>query len=283
MKTGIVFDIKEFAVFDGPGVRTTVFMKGCPLHCQWCHNPEGLASRPQLMVSQAACIHCGACQAACPHPESCSACGKCIPYCKGGLRKISGEEWTAEKLAERLKKDSDLYEATGGGITFSGGEPLLQWDFVKETIFHLPHIHTAIETSSYASDETFLDAIETCDLILMDWKVSDPALHKHYTGVDQAPIRRHLEMLAKSDTPFFLRMPIIPGVNDNQVHFEEAARLVEAAKNLCRVDILPYQKTAGAKYEMIGKRYAPDFQEEKPLRFFTEAFSEKNIPFKLFQ
>lgn len=284
MSSGTVFDIKEFAVFDGPGIRTTVFMKGCPLRCQWCHNPEGLSPRPQLMVSTAACTHCGRCKSVCKHPDSCIACGECIPMCRGGLRKIAGTVWQAEDLARRLNKDADVYQLTEGGVTFSGGEPLLQWDFVSDVIDLLDEsISVAVETSSYASDAVFESVMEKCDLVMMDWKVSDPALHRHYTGVSQEPIRRHAEMLAAGDTPFILRMPIIPGVNDNREHFETAASLVAGAKALVRVDILPYQRTAGAKYDMVGKAYAPEFDEAVKHRYFLECLQEKNIPIQVFR
>ena len=281
--TGIVFDIKEFAVFDGPGIRTTVFMKGCPLRCQWCHNPEGLSPRPELMVSKAACVHCGACERVCEHPKMCVACGKCVPVCRGGFRKIIGTEWTADALAQRLSKDQDVYAATGGGVTFSGGEPLLQWPFVSQTIKKMPGVHTAIETSGYAPDQVFEDAMKTCSLILMDWKVSDPQRHRRFTGVSQEPIRRHAEMLCAGDTPFILRLPIIPGVNDNKAHFETAAQLVQHAKGLIRVDILPYQRAAGAKYEMVGRQYAPEFDESVPPQLFPDVFKERGIPFQLFR
>jgi len=283
MSTGVVFDIKEFAVFDGPGIRTTVFMKGCPLACQWCHNPEGLSPKPQLMVSRAACTHCGACASVCPSPDRCTACGACIPACRGGYRRIVGETWTAEALAARLQKDADVYALSSGGVTFSGGEPLMQWDFVRDVIGRLSGVHTAIETSGFASDAVFQDAMSRCDLIMMDWKVSDPALHRRYTGVDQAPILRHAQMLAKGSTPFILRMPIIPGVNDNAEHFETAAALVKGAASLVRVDVLPYQRAAGAKYEMIGMAYKTDFDEAQTPRLFTEAFASKDIPYLLFK
>lgn len=293
-ETGIVFDIKEFAVFDGPGIRTTVFMKGCPLRCQWCHNPEGLSPKPQLMVSRAACVGCGACARACPlHagpvepgcwlPENCAVCGACVPVCKGGLRKIAGTPWRADDLAARLNRDADVYAMSGGGVTFSGGDPLLQWDFVSEVIDRLEGVHTAIETSGFTSDEVFAQVIEKLDLVMMDWKVSDPERHKHFTGVDQAPIRRHAEMLAAGDTPFILRMPIIPGVNDEPAHFETVANLVKGAKALVRVDILPYQRAAGAKYEMVGRTYAPEFDERAGLRYFTECFDAAGIPYQVFR
>lgn len=282
-KTGTVFDIKEFAVFDGPGIRTTVFMKGCPLRCMWCHNPEGLSPKPQIMVSRAACTRCGACAKICPSPGHCTACGACISACRGGYRRISGETWTVDALAARLQKDTDVYALSGGGVTFSGGEPLMQWDFVSDVIRRLSGVHTAIETSSFAPDAVFSDAMRCCDLILMDWKVSDPALHLRYTGVRQEIIRRHALQLAAGDTPFILRMPIIPGVNDNEEHFRTAASLVQGAKALMRIDVLPYQPAAGAKYEMVGMDYSPDFAQSAQPRFFTEVFDQTGIPYQVFR
>lgn len=283
MTSGVVFDIKEFAVFDGPGIRTTVFLKGCPLRCQWCHNPEGLSPKPQLMVSRAACVHCGACERVCRHPDRCVVCGDCIPVCKGGLRKIAGVRWTAEDLAARLRRDRDVYALSGGGVTFSGGDPLLQWDFVSDVVRRLDGIHTAIETSGYASDAVFEQVMSQLSLVMMDWKVSDPELHRRYTGVDQAPIRRHAEMLAAGSTPFCLRMPIIPGVNDNRAHFETVAELVRDARALVRIDVLPYQRAAGAKYEMVGRTYAVDFDEAAQPRYFLDVFDARGIPYQVFR
>jgi len=281
--TGTVFDIKEFAVFDGPGIRTTVFMKGCPLRCRWCHNPEGLSPKPQLMVSRAACVHCGACEKVCAHPDGCAACGECISVCRGGLRKIAGQEWTAEALAARLMKDADIFRATGGGVTFSGGEPLMQWDFVSSVIDLLEDVSVAIETSGFCADDVFEAAMRRCSLIMLDWKVSDPDQHRIWTGAEQGPILRHLEMLAAGETPFILRMPVIPGVNDNPGHFRRAAELVAGARSLVRVELLPYQRAAGAKYEMVGADYAPGFDESAEPRFYPEYFKERNIPYQKFR
>ena len=283
MQAGIVFDIKEFAVFDGPGIRTTVFMKGCPLRCKWCHNPEGLKKEPELMVSRAACVHCGACEAVCKHPDDCVLCGACIPVCRSGFRKIAGEKWTADALAERLSRDSDVYNESGGGITFSGGEPLLQWPFAKAVFDKLPDIHKAIETSGYTSDEVFTEAMESCDLIMMDWKLSDPEALRKYTGASMEVIRKHVEMLAAGETPFILRMPIIPGVNDVREHFVTAAALVKDAKQLMRIEILPYQRAAGAKYEMVGRIYDPPFEENIKPEFYPEVFDEQGIPYRIFR
>ncbi len=280
--TGVVFDIKEFAVFDGPGIRTTVFLKGCPLRCQWCHNPEGQSPEPELMISRASCTHCGACARVCRHPDRCTLCGACIPACRSGCRRICGVLWQTEELAARLQKDADVYMSSGGGVTFSGGEPLMQWPFVAETIRRMSGIHTAVETSGYADDCVFQEAMRTCALILMDWKVSDPEKHLHFTGVPQEPILRHVQMLAGGSTPFILRMPIIPGVNDEPEHFETAARLVAGSRNLVRVDLLPYNRAAGAKYEMVGKTYAPEFPEQDVPHVFPEPFRRRGIPYQLF-
>lgn len=282
MNEGIVFDIKEFAVNDGPGIRTTVFLKGCPLRCQWCHNPEGLSPRPQLMVSRSSCVHCGACEAVCKHKPSCIACGECVPYCRLGLRRIAGAKWRPGALAKRLAKDADVYRQTGGGVTFSGGEPLMQWDFVKETVRLMPGVHTAIETSGYATDEVFREAMATLDLILMDIKLIDAALHRKYTGADNAGILRHVEMLRRGNTPFLIRLPVIPGVNDNAGYYEGVAERLRGAKALLRVDILPYQRTAGAKYEMVGLPYRPDFDPARKVNIDTEPFERRNIPVKVY-
>lgn len=274
--SGIIFDIKEFAVYDGPGVRTTVFLKGCPLRCQWCHNPEGLSALPQLMVSRAMCTQCGACRAVCIH-EVCIACGKCIPYCKQGLRKIAGQRMEADALAKKLLRGRKLLEESGGGVTFSGGEPLMQWDFVSEVIERLDGLHTAIETSGYASDEVFADAMRKVNLVMMDMKLTDPVLHRHFTGVDNAPILRHADMLCAGDTPFIIRIPLIPGVNDNEAHLTAVADRIKGAPALLRVELLPYHKTAGAKYPMAGMEYKPEFDAGQAVRIWPEIFGQRGI------
>lgn len=264
---GTIFDIKEFAVYDGPGIRTTVFMKGCPLRCRWCHNPEGLSTRPQLMVSVAACTHCGKCTEVCAHPEECTACGKCVPQCPQGLRRIAGIEMTSEELAEKLKK-SAVFE--DGGVTFSGGEPMLQWPFVKATAEMLAPINRAIETSGFCSDGYFAEMMETMDFIMMDVKHMDPAEHKRWTGVDNAAILRHLEMLKAGEKPFVIRVPLMPGINDSRENLERLAERLSGAENLKRVELLPYHQTAGAKYEMAGMQYDPGFDTNiEPRRDFA--------------
>ena len=274
--TGVVFDIKEFAVYDGPGVRTTVFLKGCPLRCQWCHNPEGLSMQPQLMVSHAACVKCGACERVCEN-ERCISCGKCVPYCRLGLRKIAGQRMEAEKLAKRLLRGRRLMEESGGGVTFSGGEPLMQWAFVEEVISRLDGLHTAIETSGYAPDEAFKRMMNAVDFIMMDIKLTDPDKHRHFCGVDNAPILRHADMLCAGNTPFVIRVPLIPGVNDTEEHLTAVAERIQGAESLVRVELLPYHKTAGAKYGMAGMEYKPEFDTGRAVRVWPEVFEKRGI------
>lgn len=276
MHTGVIFDIKEFAVFDGPGMRQTVFLKGCPLRCNWCHNPEGLCREPQLMVSRASCLHCGKCQEVCEH-ETCISCGKCIPVCPLHLRKISGEELTAEELVKRIRINSDYYGKYGGGVTFSGGEPLMQADFLLEVLEQLPDVHKAVETSGFCSPEKFIQVVELLDYIMMDIKLFDRELHKKFTGVDNQVILENAKFLCGAEKPFVIRIPVIPGVNDNEDNFRRTAEWIAEAKNLQKVELLPYHKTAGAKYGMLGKEYKPAFDAEKKVWISQNIFEEYGI------
>ncbi len=248
---GIVFDIKEFAVYDGPGIRTTVFLKGCPLRCRWCHNPEGLSPKPQRMLSA------------------------------DGSSRIAGTEWTSAALAGRLLKDRAILEASGGGVTFSGGEPLLQWPFVREVAEQLDGLHTCIETSGYASDDVFRDMMAQIGLIMMDIKLVDAPAHKRWTGVDNAPILRHAEMLCQGDTPFIIRLPLIPGANDTEAHMRDVAQLVKGAPMLQRVELLPYHHTAGAKYPLVGMDYLMDIDVHQTVQLHTAPLEEAGIEWKV--
>jgi pyruvate formate lyase activating enzyme len=275
---GLIFDIKQFAVFDGPGIRTTVFFKGCPLKCQWCHNPEGISFCPELMVSHHSCMHCGRCAAVCDKPEKCTACGSCVDVCPLHLRKITGTWYTAAELAEILLRDKDFLQMNQGGITLSGGEPLAQAEFAYELLGELMGLHTVIETSGCCNGEIFKHVVSRVDYVIMDIKIVDPDLHKRYTGVDNKRILDNLERLKTSDKPFTIRIPIIPGVNDTDTNLTQTALLLRGSYNLQKVELLPYHTTAGAKYAMLGKSYCPDFNPDGMPNCNTEIFHSMEIP-----
>ena len=232
MHSGIIFSIEEFAINDGPGIRTTVFLKGCPLRCAWCHNPEGWSRNPQWLEK------------------------------KGG-KELCGYEISAEDLAGKLMRDKELYRDSGGGVTFTGGEPLVPATFLCEVMRQLPHVHKAIETSGFAPEEAFRQVLALADLILMDIKIADSELHNRYTGQDNAVIRNNLNILKASGKPFVIRIPLIPGVNDSLENMEATADMIKEAEGLQRVELLRYHKTAGAKYPMVGLPYNPPFDENK--------------------
>lgn len=269
MKTGHVFDIKEFSVNDGPGVRTTVFLRGCPLRCIWCHNPEGLDVGRGVLVRQRGCLHCGRCRLPCSHPE-CAGLGRCLHACPMGLVEELGRVWDAESLAARVMRDADLFESSGGGVTLSGGEPLLQHEFAVALLERLP-VHKAIETSGFASADVFTRVIDRVDYVMMDLKLIDPALHRRYCGVDNEPILRNFELLRQSGKPYLVRVPLIPDITDT----DENLRRIAAVVGDSPVELLPYNRMAGAKYPSVGKNFtdliAREENREIDLNIFQNA------------
>lgn len=276
-KEGVIFDIKQFAVFDGPGIRTTVFLKGCPLRCMWCHNPEGLSYEPQLMVSGNGCTGCGHCRQVCKHPDACVLCGACVEICPNRLRKICGERVSAEQLAARLLKDRDYLRMQEGGITFSGGEPTGQPEFLLACLKQIRSMHRAIETCGYCSPQLFQEILGELEYVIFDIKLVDPDMHRHYTGVDNKIILQNLQQVKESQTPFRVRIPVIPGINDTERNYRETAELLKGAGNLEFVELLPYHKTAGAKYSMVGRVYKPEFDIQRAPVFHTLAFEDAGI------
>ncbi len=249
--TGIVFDIKEFAINDGGGIRSTVFLKGCPLRCIWCHNPEGLSKAPEIYHKQTRCTHCGLCQRPCKHPE-CQALGRCLHICPQNLVSVAGKEWESGQLAEKLLKSTDIYTQTGGGITLSGGEPLLQWEFCVDLLSKLKgNVHLAIETSGYAEADVFQRVINLCDFVYMDLKLMDCEMHKKYTGVTNEKILANAAYLKTAGIPHTFRTPLIPGITDTA----ENLKAIEHFAGNSPWEKLAYNTLAGAKYKNVGREF----------------------------
>jgi pyruvate formate lyase activating enzyme len=243
---GIVFDIKEFAVHDGPGIRTTVFLKGCPLDCSWCHNPEGKSSEPQLMLNPAG-------------------------------QRVAGTWYTAEALARRLNRQAEILKMNQGGITFSGGEPLAQADFLLEVIEQLDGLHVLLDTSGFAEEADFRRVVERCDLVYFDLKLIDEQQHRRYTGRGNLPILHNLQVLAGMGKPYVVRVPLVPGVTDTRDNLAAIARLVSGLPGLVRVDLLPYNRAAGAKYPAAGMRFEPGFDENQEPWIDMAIFEELSL------
>lgn len=246
MTTGIIFDIKEFAVHDGPGMRTTVFMKGCPLRCIWCHNPEGQSSEPQVMQSAA------------------------------GLRQV-GNVYSPEELAALLKRQGKLLKAGEGGVTFSGGEPLMQADFLAEVMDLLDDFHILLDTSGYGSERNFRLLLERVDLVYYDLKLIEPQAHQRFTGCTNDLILHNLQVMSLSGVPFVIRVPLVPGVTDTDENLSAIANAVKDLPGMLRVDLLPYNRAAGAKYQAAGLEYKPGYDEDSLVNANVILFEKMGI------
>jgi pyruvate formate lyase activating enzyme len=232
--TGIIFDIKEFAVHDGPGMRTTVFLKGCPLACQWCHNPEGQSRRPQVITGLAG-------------------------------DRLAGVEYSPEALAALLNRHGPILRGGEGGVTFSGGEPLMQAPFLAEVAALLDDLHLLLDTSGSAPEEDLRRVLVWMDLVYFDLKIVDPALHRRYTGQSNERILSNLRVVSASGVPFVVRIPLVPGVTDTPENLAALAKTICGLPGLARVDLLPYNRAAGAKYEAAEKRFQPEYDENRPV------------------
>lgn len=271
---GSIFDIEEFAVYDGPGIRMVLFLKGYPLRCNWCHNPEGLLPGPQRIISSSLCIRCGACSERCPSLGQCTGCGLCEENCPQEAIRIAGIPVESEKIASRIRQNAALLKRNAGGVTFSGGEPLMQPDFVLDVCRLLPDVHKCIETSGYADEGTFQRVISAMDYVIMDVKLADENAHRTWTGVSNQRILTNLRWLKECAKPFRIRIPLIPTVNDSEENMRRTAERIAGSACLDRVELLPYHRAAGAKYQSAGMQYQPRFPVDQPPQIHTRPFEE---------
>lgn len=280
VKKGLIFDIKEFALHDGPGIRTTVFLKGCPLSCLWCHNPEGLLMKPELLITKEGCTHCGHCYKPCRHPE-CREYGRCIKVCPKDLIKVAGQWMSPAELEEAVRKNEKIMKQMGG-VTFSGGEPLLQYEFLEEMIRLLSDFHLVIETSGYAGPDVFERIMQKINLVYLDIKHLDAGLHKKVTGVSNDPIRNNLLWLKKQEIPFIVRVPLIPGINDDKNHLVQIAEILKDSRSLIGVEFMPYNFFAPVKYSKLGRPFLYEgFRGEQSINIPADIFNEYGIPIKV--
>jgi len=281
---GRVFNIQKYSVQDGPGIRTTVFLKGCPLACVWCHNPESISRHPEVLLVDARCQSCGECARVCPTTpdrsptasvpvgsDYCIRCGTCVDACPSDARRTAGRETTVKEVMTDVMRDRIFYEDSGGGVTFSGGEPLAQPEFLAGLLIaaRAGGLHTAVDTSGFASPVHLLGIAPLTDLFLFDLKLMDDARHRRFTGVSNRLILDNLTALARIHGALWIRMPIIPGVNDADDDLVAAARFIATLAGVQRVSLLPYHATGVAKHRQLGHREAAAglrFPEPDPSR-----------------
>lgn len=266
---GLVFNIMRFAVNDGPGIRTTVFLKGCPLRCEWCHNPESILPVPEVSLRGDRCIRCGACAEKCPEHaiggvdgatatdrERCTACGSCIDACAAEAREIIGTYMTAEEVLHEVIRDRIFFDQSNGGVTFSGGEPLLQHEFLHDALraCRSHRVHSAVDTTGYTSEKILLKIAEVADLFLFDLKTIDDNVHQRYTGVSNEQILKNLRTLTERGAPLIVRIPLIPNVNADPTSLHAIGKFVASFPQIDQIQLLPYHETGTAKHIRVGKK-----------------------------
>lgn len=274
---GKIFNIQKYSIHDGPGIRNTVFMMGCPLSCWWCHNPESQSLKEQLMVFPNRCIGCMACIEACTQGaiknvngmvvtdrSKCKDCGDCTLVCYPGAREMSGKTMTVEEVTNEVLKDRDFFEESNGGVTFSGGEPLMQADFLIALLQEMKKhgIHTTVDTSGFASRKTIEKVSEYTDLFLFDLKHMDPVEHEKYTGVTNNIILDNLKFLHDIGKEIIIRIPVIPGINNSETDLKAFRDFIKTLPNIREVNLLPYHKIGEEKYKRLGLNYKMTGVEE---------------------
>ncbi|MCK5821581.1 MAG: glycyl-radical enzyme activating protein [Bacteroidales bacterium] len=275
--TGLIFDIKPYSINDGPGIRITLFLKGCPLNCVWCHNPESISPHVQKMYSKSKCIGCGACVDECPvnaltltpdgivtDTDLCTLCGRCADVCPTLAIEMSGKQATVEDMMKVIRKEALTLDQSNGGVTISGGEPMMQSDFLIELLDAIGEegLHRAVDTTGFVKTETLLEVAKRTELFLYDLKSMDPEVHKKYTGVGNEKILSNLKILAESGASIRVRIPLIKGVNSDQANIRASAQFLAGLPVRIPVDILPYHDIAIMKHEKLGQKYQQDELQE---------------------
>lgn len=263
---GIVFNIQRFSIDDGPGIRSTVFMKGCPLRCTWCHNPEGLALKPQLMWFDVRCIGARDCLAACPSEaleltpsgmvidrDRCDVCGSCQDACPAGALEVVGKEYTPGQAFDEVARDEAFYRNSSGGVTVSGGEPAMQPRFTSELLRLCAGagFHTALDTCGYAPLEVLERLVDLSDMVLFDLKIMDPERHRELTGVELDPVLQSVRMISGKGKPLWVRTPVIPGCTDSVENVGALSGFISGLPSVERYDLLAFNNTCGAKYRRL--------------------------------
>ena len=296
--TAVVFDIEKFAVHDGPGIRTVVFIKGCPLHCLWCHNPESQSFEPELLFDSGKCTMCGKCVSICPQHchaiadgkhsferINCVHCGKCTESCPAEALKAVGRKMSVSEVMAEVEKDRVFYQNSGGGITLSGGEPLAHFDFSSALLKAAKDagLHTAVETSGFAPWERINELLPLVDLWLWDVKAV-PEKHEKLTGVPAQPILENLKKLDQSGASIMLRCPLVPGINDEDVALNHIADLANTLKNVQRIDLEPYHPMGEGKSRNLGRQdvfHAQFASDADKKRWCEEIAALTRIPFHI--
>lgn len=274
-----LFDIKRYSINDGPGVRITLFFKGCPLSCRWCHNPEGISPRTEKLYNRNRCIGCGSCVAACPEkaltltategvitdPSRCTLCGKCAEVCPTKAMEMSGHDIPQEEIMQIIRKETDIMDQSGGGVTFSGGEPLIYPEALKSLLISCGEegIHRAVDTSGHVRQSVVEEIMPHTDLFLYDLKLMDSNRHRRWTGVGNEQIIRNLKLIASGDTEYHIRVPLIEGVNCDDENIAATQLFLSGLKHMPRVvGLLPYHNIASKKYEKLGDIYDEEGMKE---------------------
>lgn len=269
----LLFDIKRYAINDGPGIRITLFMKGCPLSCIWCHNPEGISPATEKLYTKKKCIGCQTCVKKCPNhaltltPDGivtdkslCTVCGKCAQVCPTLAMQISGEQYTTEQVMKEIEKETLVLDNSKGGVTFCGGEPLMHPNDLLELLKRCGElsIHRAVDTTLFANPEVVRQIMQHCELFLVDLKLMDSEAHKRYTGVPNETIHANLKMVAEAGIPYWIRIPLIEGVNADEDNLSKSAAFLASLPTKPEiVNLLPYHDIGKGKHEKRGTQYNP--------------------------